>query len=117
MSKTFKTFLDDVYSPMTFIDVASMDIDAVNEELGQLNGFVFEKPEIALEIVHKFMADFGLTIPASTLNESYGEEIFGDKDLFLYFCYGLNENNTYDVFASILNEDELDSIMNMGLID
>lgn len=126
-----------------FVDLHGEYLDKVNRGLTQVTSEKFATPSRALEVITKFMAGFSVIVPqVQHLPEPQGEEVFAvsqfgchsgykpngtvvpyeppfseKPDMFLYFCYGMNETGTYDAFAVVANDSELSSIMSMDPLD
>lgn len=79
-------------------------------------------PVVLYERVREALHGAGYTIPASTelLNlfsemEPDGDEVFAlGPSVFLYFAFCKVNENSWDVLAEIVNEDELEEILNDG---
>lgn len=107
-------------------------VDAINAALERATAHPCRTPYVALEEVRKILAYYKIFLPKSIFldqnhgNDSFQISQFGDKmgmnnqgevmtahpsPLFVYFEWELNEMGRYDIFASVVNEDELDEIL------
>lgn len=110
-----------------------------NDAVGGLNALIaratnraFVTPYIALENIQKIFAQHFIFLPKHSLNDGdQGNLIFHldqfgsvvgqtdtgefnltpDSGLYFYFEYSLNENGFYEVFAEIVDEDDLEEIL------
>lgn len=107
-------------------------VDAINANLDLSTARSFVTPYIALEEVRKILAYYKIFIPKSAyLDQNHGNDVFeisqfGDKmgmndqgevvtksasPLFFYFEWSLNRKGMYDVFCSIVDNNDLEEIM------
>lgn len=107
-------------------------VDAINSNLEVTTANVFRTPYNALEDVRKVLEYYKIFLPkAIFLDQNHGNDVFeisqfgekmgmndqgevvtaSDSPLFVYFEWSLNDEGMFDVFASVVNEDELNEIM------
>lgn len=136
--KTFKKYLDEevnlsanVHSGKTGIDLSAVR-DNINAYLNGVTACTFITPYIALERVSKVLANYHIFLPKYTFMEGDsglavfnvnqfggkvgmnddGEVVTSDDSPFsFYFEYNMNDSGTFDVFAEIVDEDELQELM------
>lgn len=108
----------------------------LNAQLSKTTGHSFITPYIALGAISRVLAYANIILPQYVfLNKENGEVVFdvnqfGRMDgveldgtkvfntfkepYYVYFTYDLNEEGYFDVFAAIVNADELARLMNVG---
>ncbi len=107
-------------------------VDAINSNLEVSTSNDFRTPYNALEEVRKVLAYYKIFLPKGVfLDQNHGNDVFEisqfgekmgmnnqgevvnapDSSLFVYFEWSLNENGMYDVFASVVNDEDLEEIM------
>lgn len=87
--------------------------DAVNYYLNnELNDPVLS-PESGIQKIRKVLARFSIEIPALYDSDPEGDEIVVDleENYHLYFIYYLTEDDAYEFYAEIVNDEELDEII------
>lgn len=135
--KKFKYLEEDVnLSANVQSGKVSLDLSAVRDNINAyLNGVTsctFVTPYIALERVSKVLANYHIFLPKYTFMEGDsglavfninqfggkvgmnddGEVVTADDSPFsFYFEYNMNDKGTFDVFAEIVDEDELQELM------
>ena len=89
------------------------DIDTINNELDVVNQSYFVTPQIALERVRNILSMFDIDIPTVLLEQTTGEQVFQveDEDLFIYFGYTLLDNMIYEIYAELMDGDDLQDFM------
>jgi hypothetical protein len=136
--KRYTEYLNEDFDPAIYnsdggisIDDPSV-IDAINSNLDASTSCSFRTPYNALEEVRKILAYYKIFLPKSIfLDQNHGNDVFeisqfgeksgindngevvtaSDSPLFVYFEWSLNEKGMYDIFTSIVDEDELDEVM------
>lgn len=86
----------------------------INEDLDQASNMTYPDIWSALGHLQEITEQHGLELPTilTLESEKFGEEVFEiDEGNFLYFCYSLNEDGTYETVSGIFNEDELEEIL------
>lgn len=108
----------------------------LNAQLSKTTGHSFITPYIALGAISRVLAYANIILPQYVfLNKENGETVFdvnqfGRMDgidlngttmfntfkepYYVYFSYDLNEEGYYDVFAAIVNSNELSNLMSVG---
>lgn len=136
--KRFNEYLAEDFDPAIYNHDGGISIDdptvvdAINSNLEVTTANVFRTPYNALEDVRKVLEYYKIFLPkAIFLDQNHGNDVFeisqfgektgmndqgevvtaNDSPLFVYFEWSLGENGMYDVFASVVNEDELEEIM------
>lgn len=136
--KRFSEYLKEDFDPSIFnadggisIDDPTV-VDAINSNLERSTSCSYRTPYNALEEVRKVLAYYKIFLPKSVfLDQNHGNDVFeisqfgektgmnnqgevvtaNDSPLFVYFEWSLNEKGMYDIFASIVNQDDLDEIL------
>lgn len=136
--KSFKEYINEETMPFAqtdkgFIGVEDSAVrDNINSLLSSATAKSFVTPYIALERVAKVLANFHIFLPKYTFMEGdsgttvfpvnqFGEKIGATEDgrvvtapeseYFIFFEYQLNDEGMFEIFTSIVDQDELDEIM------
>ena len=136
--KRFNEYLAEDFDPAIYNHDGGISIDdptvvdAINSNLEVTTANVFRTPYNALEDVRKVLEYYKIFLPkAIFLDQNHGNDVFeisqfgekmgindqgevvtaSDSPLFVYFEWSLNDEGMFDVFASVVNEDELNEIM------
>lgn len=136
--KRFTEYLNEDFDPAIYNSDGAISIndptvvDALNANLDASTSSSFRTPYNALEEVRKVLAYYKIFLPKSIfLDQNHGNDVFeisqfgekmgmnndgevvaaSDSSLFLYFEWSMDEKGMYDVFASIVNSEELEEIM------
>lgn len=107
-------------------------VDAINANLEASTARPFRTPYIAFEEVRKVLSYYKIFLPNSVfLDKNDGYDVFevsqfgekmgmnnqgevvtaNDSPMFVYFEWSLDENGCYDVFTSLVNDEELEEII------
>jgi hypothetical protein len=107
-------------------------VDAINANLDAETYCSFITPYVGLEKIRKILAYYKIFIPKSTvLDQNHGNDVFeisqfgmkmgmkdngevvtkDDSSLVLYFEWSMNKRGMYDIFASIVDQDDLEEIL------
>ncbi len=107
-------------------------VDAINANLEASTARSFRTPYIAFEEIRKILSYYKIFLPNSVfLDKNSGYDVFevsqfgekmgmnnqgevvtaNDSPLFIYFEWSLDEKGMYDVFTSLVNENELEEII------
>ena len=70
-------------------------------------------PESGIQKIRKVLARFRIEIPALYDSDPEGDEVIIDleENYHLYFIYYLTEDDFYEFYAEIVNDEELDEII------
>jgi hypothetical protein len=136
--KRFNEYLAEDFDPAIYNHDGGISIkdptvvDAINSNLEVTTANVFRTPYNALEDVRKVLEYYKIFLPkAIFLDQNHGNDVFeisqfgekmgmndqgevvtaSDSPLFVYFEWSLNDEGMFDVFACVVNEDELNEIM------
>lgn len=136
--KRFTEYLNEDFDPAIFNADGSISItdptvmDAINSNLEVSTSCSFRTPYNALEEIRKMLAYYKIFLPKSMfLDQNHGNDVFevsqfgnkmgmnnqgevvtaSDSPLFVYFEWSLNEKGMYEVFAALVNQEELDEIL------
>jgi hypothetical protein len=136
--KRFNEYLAEDFDPAIYNHDGGISIndptvvDAINSNLEVTTANVFRTPYNALEEVRKVLEYYKIFLPkAIFLDQNHGNDVFeisqfgekmgmndqgevvtaSDSPLFVYFEWSLNDEGMFDVFASVVNENELNEIM------
>jgi hypothetical protein len=136
--KKFNEYLNEDFDPAIFNADGGISIndptvmDAINSNLEVSTSSTFRTPYNALEEIRKMLAYYKIFLPKSMfLDQNHGNDVFevsqfgekmgmnnqgevvtaSDSPLFVYFEWSLNEKGMYDVFAALVNQEELDEIL------
>ena len=138
MMKTFKNFINEETMPFAQTEKGVMDVrnpevrDSINTLLDSATAMGFITPYTALEKVSKVLANFHILLPKYTfasgndgmtifeinqfgpkigMNDS-GEVVTKESSpYYIYFEYATNESGMFEVFASVVDEEELSDII------
>jgi hypothetical protein len=92
--------------------VYSIDYEDINDELSEALEEPILTPQTGLQRVTNILNNYGIEIPIVFEMDSEGDEyIFRLEDNYLYFIFSLNESGFYEVFAQVVDEDELHEIL------
>lgn len=136
--KKFSEYLKEDFDPAIFNADGGISIqdptvfDAINSNLEVSTSCTFRTPYNALEEIRKMLAYYKIFLPKSVfLDQNHGNDVFevsqfgekmgmnnngevvsaSDSPFFIYFEWSLNEKGMYDVFAALVDQDELDEIL------
>lgn len=136
--KRFSDYLKEDFDPAIFNADGGISIkdptvlDAINSNLEVSTSCTFRTPYNALEEVRKMLAYYKIFLPKSVfLDQNHGNDVFevsqfgekmgmnndgevvsaSDSPLFVYFEWSLNDKGMYDVFAALVDQEELDEIL------
>jgi len=136
--KRFTEYLNEDFDPAIYNSDGGISIkdptalDAINSNLEVSTSCVFRTPYNALEEIRKVLAYYKIFLPKGVfLDQNHGNDVFevsqfgekmgmndqgevvsaNDSPLFVYFEWSLNEKGMYDVFAALVDQDELDEIL------
>lgn len=136
--KRFSEYLNEDFDPAIYNSDGAISIkdptvlDAINSNLEVSTSCVFRTPYNALEEIRKMLAYYKIFLPKSVfLDQNHGNDVFevsqfgekmgmnndgevvsaSDSPLFVYFEWSLNEKGMYDVFAALVDQEELDEIL------
>ena len=97
--------------PLTITDEKLRDVANyhLNNELDE----PVLSPESGIQKIRKVLARFGIEIPALYDSDPEGDEVIIDleENYHLYFIYYLTEDDFYEFYAEIVNDEELDEIV------
>jgi len=92
--------------------VDSMNYEDINDELFETLEDSVLTPQTGLQRVANILNHYGIEIPMVFEMDSEGDEyIFRLEDNYLYFIFSPNESGFYEVFAQVVDEDELQEIL------
>lgn len=96
-------------------------ITAINASLARNLNQKFLTPYIALEAIRKVFATYSVFIPAKIFMDADEGDVtfdlvqFGVETVestnYVYFAWEMNEEGTFDVFAEVVNEQELEELL------
>ncbi len=107
-------------------------VDSINSNLEVETSCAFITPYVALEKIRKVLAYYKIFLPkGNMLDQNHGNDVFeisqfgemmgmrdtgevvtkNNSSLFMYFEWSLNEKGMYDIFASIVDQSDLDEIL------
>jgi hypothetical protein len=107
-------------------------VDAINANLEASTARAFRTPYIALEEIRKVLSYYKIFLPSSVfLDKNSGYDVFevsqfgekmgmnnqgevvttSDSSMFIYFEWALDERGMYDIFTSLVNEEDLEEII------
>lgn len=136
--KRFTEYLSEDFDPAIYNSDGSISIDdpsvieAINNNLEAATSCTFRTPYNGLEEVRKILAYYKIFLPKSMfLDQNHGNDVFeisqfGNKmgmnndgevvsndssSLFVYFEWSMTEKGMYDIFASVVDQDELNEIL------
>ncbi len=136
--KTFKKYINEDVNLSANVQSGKIDLDLsavrdnINAYLNGVTSCTFVTPYIALERVSKVLANYHIFLPKYTFMEGdsglavFGISQFGgkmgmnddgevvtsdDSPFSFYFEYNMNDRGTFDVFAEIVDEDELQELL------
>lgn len=136
--KRFTEYLNEDFDPAIYNSDGAISIkdptvlDAINSNLEVSTSCVFRTPYNALEEVRKVLAYYKIFLPKGIfLDQNHGNDVFevsqfgekmgmnndgevvtaSDSSLFVYFEWSLGENGMYDIFAALVDQEELDEIL------
>lgn len=136
--KRFSEYLNEDFDPAIFNADGNISIDdptavdAINANLEASTSCSYRTPYNALEEVRKILAYYKIFLPKSAfLDQNHGNDVFevsqfgnkmgmndkgevvtaNDSPLFVYFEWSLNKKGMYDIFASLVNQEDLDEIL------
>lgn len=136
--KKFKEYVNEEITPQALTDKNFVGVEnsSVRDNINSLLSGVTTKsvvtPYVSLERVRKALAYYHIFIPAhqfmegnsgnvifniSQFGEKYGQTNTGefisknDSPYFLYFEYQMNDLGLFDVFAEIVDDDDLEEIL------
>jgi hypothetical protein len=136
--KRFTEYLNEDFDPAIFNHDGAISIndptvmDAINSNLEVSTACTFRTPYNGLEEVRKVLAYYKIFLPKGMfLDQNHGNDVFevsqfgekmgmnnqgevvtaSDSPLFVYFEWSLNEKGMYDVFAALVDQEELDEIL------
>ncbi len=90
-------------------------LDIINEQLSRkFDCGIVSIPELGIAKSRKVLGKYGLTFTEEIPIDPAGDEIAIkiSENLYLYVIYYLNEDNVYDFYSEIIDQEELDTIMN-----
>lgn len=94
---------------------SSMTNDSVmslNSDLDSELSMSFSSPESGVQKIRKVLGDYDIEFPALyDLNQEGDEVVFNVGSNYLYIIYSLTENNQYEFFAEVTDEDGLIEIL------
>jgi hypothetical protein len=92
--------------------VDSIDFEDINDELFEALEEPLLTPQTGLQRVANILNHYGIEIPVVFEMDSEGDEyIFRLENNYLYFIFSPNESGFYEVFAQVVDEDELHEIL------
>lgn len=136
--KKFKEYINEEITPQALTDKNFVGVEnsSVRDNINSLLSGVTTKsvvtPYVSLERVRKALAYYHIFLPAhqfmegnsgnvifniSQFGEKYGQTNTGefvsksDSPYFLYFEYQMNDLGLFDVFAEVVDDDELEEIL------
>jgi len=136
--KRFKEYLNEDFDLAIYNSDGGISIDdptvvsAINANLERTTARPFITPYNALEEIRKILSYYKIFLPKSVfLDQNHGHDVFQisqfgekigitnqgevvtahDSSLFVYFEWSMTEHGLYDIFSSVVNDEELDEIM------
>jgi hypothetical protein len=92
--------------------VDSINYEDINDELFETLEDPVLTPQTGLQRVANILNHYGIEIPVVFEMDSEGDEyIFRLENNYLYFIFSPNESGFYEVFAQVVDEDELHEIL------
>lgn len=113
----FRSFLTELQNEVSS-DI-NLSSDMTNDSVQSLNDHLnrelienFSSPESGVQRIRRVLGNYDIEFPALyDLNEEGDEVVFNVGSNYLYIIYSLTENNQYEFFAEVTDEDGLIEIL------
>jgi hypothetical protein len=113
---SFQQFVESNGDDLTVISVSSLEIDKINEELNYSLNESSVNPYREWGNATRTLSLFGIDLPKVVFEDlDEGEEIVilncEGTDYYFYYSFWLNEDGSYDSFATVTDESGLEEIL------
>lgn len=93
-------------------ETSSVDHSEINFRLADALDRTFLSPEIGITVVRRVLASSDIEVPALYGADREGEEIVIDlDDTNLYLIYSLTDDNRYEFYAEVGDEERMEQLM------
>lgn len=108
----FKQFVSEMESITMAVDSEDL-VDVINQRLEAELSQNFSSPEAGFEKLREIVSSYGGESPSFSDLDPEGDEIAIDvnEDLILYIIYSLTDNDDYEFYAELTDDDGLEEIM------
>ena len=111
----FKEYLNECECEMPQVspsEVTSVDHTSVNNRLADALDKEFLSPESGIAAIRKVLSSLDIEMPALYGADTEGEEIILDlDDTYLYLIYSLTDDNRYEFYAEVGDEERMEELM------
>jgi len=112
----FSQFISEMEEPITMTIGSSDVFDSSNQELQTKLSDIFSSPEEGFQTIRNIMASYDANLPMIDNLDSEGDEMAIDIEtpdgpFILYVIYSLTDNDNYEFYAEIIDDDDLEEIL------
>jgi len=112
----FSQFISEMEEPITMTIGSSDVFDSLNQELQTKLSDIFSSPEGGFQTIRNIMASYDANLPMIDNLDSEGDEMAIDIEtpdgpFILYVIYSLTDNDDYEFYAEIIDDDDLEEIL------
>ena len=111
----FKDYLNECGCDMPQVapsEVSPIDHSSVNYRLADALDKEFLSPESGIAAIRKVLSSSEIEMPALYGADTEGEEIILDlDDTYLYLIYSLTDDNRYEFYAEVGDEERMEELM------
>ena len=112
----FSQFVSEMEEPITMTIGSSDVFDSSNQELQTKLSDIFSSPEEGFQTIRNIMASYDANLPMIDNLDSEGDEMAIDIEtpdgpFILYVIYSLTDNDNYEFYAEIIDDDDLEEIL------
>jgi len=112
----FQQFVESNGDDLTVISVSSLEIDKINEELNYSLNESSNNPYYDWLNSQRVLSRFGIDLPNVVFEDiEEDEEVIilncEGTDYYFYYSFWLNEDGSYDSFATVTDESGLEEIL------
>ena len=111
----FKDYLNECECQMPQVassEVSSVDHTTVNNRLADALDKEFLSPESGIAVIRKVLSSLEIEMPALYGADTEGEEVILDLDgTSLYLIYSLTDDNRYEFYAEVGDEERMEELM------
>lgn len=112
----FSQFISEMEEPITMTIGSSDVFDSLGQELETKLSDKFPSPEAGIQTIRDIMATYGADMPMMNDLDPEGDEMAIDVEtpegpFILYVIYSLTDNDDYEFYAEITDDDGLEEIL------